>query len=189
MNSERWGSCAFGAAHGGEPRAHRGRVSLFSPEVQPPRRRSREIKLNLKPVSLRLTAMCGAEARSRRREPESQRECYERRTDRTAAINELNPIRETIVRIVCVCSHGDQSSITLGGGEDTCQVINASLIGTLTERVRTITIRVHSVAKAVNTNVFVLSWRRSKTSEIRPERRLVKSRIGIRMTKRMCSCC
>ena len=54
-----------------------------------------------------------------------------------------------IVRMVWVSSQGDQSSITFGGGEEACQVIKASLIGTFTARVNTKMIRVARVATAV----------------------------------------
>jgi len=54
--SKAW-ECAFGAAHGGEPPAHRYQP-LKSKEAMPPQRRS--LTLESFSVSRRLTAMCGA---------------------------------------------------------------------------------------------------------------------------------
>jgi len=47
-----------------------------------------------------------------------------------ASDNELKPISETIVRIVCAFSQGDQTCIAFGGGEETCHVMSASFTGT-----------------------------------------------------------
>ena len=56
--SKAW-RCAFGAAHGGEPPAHRDRA-LKSKEAMPPQRRSLTLVSESFSVSPRLTAMCGA---------------------------------------------------------------------------------------------------------------------------------
>jgi hypothetical protein len=62
----------------------------------------------------------------------------------------------TMVRIVCACSQGDQSRIMFVCGDEAFQVMSASLTGTLTQRVITITTRVQSVAIAAQMNALLL---------------------------------